>query len=167
MLNLLIIIRDIVINSLLFCVRWSLLALLIPCILVHELGHLLAALFIGIRIEAFELGEGDVVFEYSLGGISFRLYEFPIGGGLMVNSTDKTYSSWQVIVMLVAGLLANLLLALFCMLVVNHPIGWVYGVINACFVIFSVSPSWDSDGYRCYQILRGEIPEGMDKRRLD
>lgn len=67
--------------------------------------------------------------------------------------------------MLVGGFLSNLLTALFCLLIVDNPIGWIYGVVNASFMIFSLWPSSDSDGYRCYQILRGKTPGGM--RKLD
>lgn len=69
MLKLFFKIKSMVIDCLLFCVRLLLLALIVPSILVHEIGHLMAAIIIGIRVEAFELGEGDLVYEFSLRGM--------------------------------------------------------------------------------------------------
>lgn len=51
----------------------------------------------------------------------------------------------------------NLLVALTCFFIVTNPISILYGVINLFFAIFSILPSKGTDGYCCYQILKGQI----------
>jgi len=151
-------------NSVLFStLRFLLLVLFVPSIFVHELGHLGTALLVGIRIESFDIGEGEIKYEFFLRSVAFRLHEIPIGGGVLVKSDEKKYASWQVIFLLLAGLLMNLLISLICFLMVKNPTGWIYGAINLCFVIFALCPISGSDGYRCYQLLRGKVPDSMEQ----
>jgi len=150
-------------NILLSSIRLLLLALFVPSIFVHELGHLAAAFLVGIHIESLDIGEGEIKYDFFLRSVPFRLHKIPIGGGVLVKSDEKKYASWQVIFLLIAGLLMNLLISLICFLMIKNPVGWIYGGINLCFVIFSLCPISGSDSYICYQILRGKVPEGMEQ----
>lgn len=49
-------------------------------VFVHEMGHLLAGLAVGIKAEAFSIGFGPVIFRKEINGIDFRLSAFPFGG---------------------------------------------------------------------------------------
>lgn len=49
-------------------------------ILVHELGHLLAALLLGIPVERFSLGFGPKIWRKNLNGVEYALAIFPLGG---------------------------------------------------------------------------------------
>lgn len=49
-------------------------------IFVHELGHYLAAKWVGIRVEAFSLGFGPVLLHYKVGETDYRLSLIPLGG---------------------------------------------------------------------------------------
>ena len=134
-----------------------------PSIFVHELGHLVVAFLAGMHIESFDIGEGEIKYEFFLRSVPFRLHEIPIGGGVLIKSDEKKYASWQVIFLLTAGLLMNLLISLICFLILRNPVGWIYGTINLCFVIFSLCPISGADGYRCYQLLRGKVPDSMEQ----
>ncbi len=46
----------------------------------HELGHLLAALSVGIKVEVFSIGFGQRVWGFRFRGIDFRISAVPFGG---------------------------------------------------------------------------------------
>ncbi len=49
-------------------------------VLVHELGHFLAARLVGIEVEAFSIGMGPKLFGFVRGGTEYRISAFPMGG---------------------------------------------------------------------------------------
>lgn len=60
-------------------------------ILVHELGHLIAALKTGVRVERFSIGFGPEIFGFYYGGIRFSVSLVPLGG--YVKLYGEEYSS--------------------------------------------------------------------------
>jgi len=46
----------------------------------HELGHLLAALSVGIKVEVFSIGFGQRLWGFRAWGIDFRVSAIPFGG---------------------------------------------------------------------------------------
>ena len=49
-------------------------------VFVHELGHFLAARFVGIDVEAFSIGWGKPILKKKIGQVEYRLGLFPLGG---------------------------------------------------------------------------------------
>lgn len=110
-------------------------------VLVHELGHFLAARLFKVRVLEFSIGMGPVLFQREKNGTKYSIRAFPIGGycNLQENTDDKieyvplldgyeaeivekhedlnpeesfeTKKTWQKIVILVAGVFMNFLLA--------------------------------------------------------
>lgn len=90
-------------------------------VLVHELGHFLTAVWLGIKVEEFGLGyppRALTLFERN--GVKYTLNWLPIGGFVRFGGEgDQIYgvgslsaaSPWKKIVVLFAGPLMNLLLA--------------------------------------------------------
>lgn len=150
----------------LFCIQLMLLILLMPPLIIHELGHLLLALAFRFPVQSFNIGSaGEILFQSFLGNISFKVYNKIDGASVIINFTDKAYPRWQFIAVLSAGWLMNLLIALVCFFIITDPVGLVYGAINLFFVIASIWPSKGSDGYCCYELLRGQIPiSWLDKK---
>lgn len=87
-------------------------------VFVHEMGHMLIALLCRVKVLAFSLGFGKVLLHKKLWNIDFRLSAIPLGGytKLAENEGDnwltKRYSKKLVIIL--AGVTMNLLLAFFC-----------------------------------------------------
>ncbi|WP_091744774.1 site-2 protease family protein [Propionispora vibrioides] len=81
----------------LFCIRCILLILLMPNIIVHELGHFLLALALGFPVKSFDIGSGEILCQYSLGTISFKVCEKIDGASVTINSIGKTYQKWKII----------------------------------------------------------------------
>jgi regulator of sigma E protease len=102
-------------------------ALLVLSFLIffHELGHFMAARFFGVHVEVFSIGFGKRIWTKKLGATEFSLALIPLGGYVRMKGQDDSDPSkksddadsynaknpWQRIVILLAGPLANFLLA--------------------------------------------------------
>ncbi|WP_375793342.1 site-2 protease family protein [Chlamydia sp. 12-01] len=100
-------------------------------VLIHELGHLLAAKSVGMAVESFSIGFGPALYKKKIGDIEYRVGIFPFGGYVRIKGMDKrekgvdadpdsvydipqgffSKSPWKRIVVLAAGPIANILLA--------------------------------------------------------
>ncbi|MDD3980713.1 MAG: RIP metalloprotease RseP [Spirochaetia bacterium] len=49
-------------------------------VLIHELGHFVAARSLGIEVEAFSIGMGPKLLGFTRGGTEWRISAFPLGG---------------------------------------------------------------------------------------
>lgn len=58
-------------------------------IIVHELGHFLAAKIIGVPVEAFSIGLGPAVFEKKMGETTYRVGIIPFGGFVKLLGEEK------------------------------------------------------------------------------
>jgi regulator of sigma E protease len=98
------------------------LAMLALLVLVHELGHFLTAVWLGIKVEEFGFGyppRALVLFERK--GVKYTLNWLPIGGFVRFGGEGESIygvgslsaaSPWRKILVLVAGPLMNLVLAI-------------------------------------------------------
>ncbi|BAE81337.1 membrane-associated Zn-dependent proteases [Chlamydia felis Fe/C-56] len=98
-------------------------------VLVHELGHLLAAKSVGMAVDSFSIGFGPALYKKKIGNIEYRIGIFPFGGYVRIKGMDKrekgteqgsiydvpqgffSKSPWKRIIVLAAGPIANILLA--------------------------------------------------------
>ena len=119
----------------------SALAILALLIVVHEAGHFLAATWQGIKVSSFSVGFGPVLFERQRRGVQFALRAIPLGGFVAFPDDDpdsgfdpkdpdllKNRPIPQRVLVIAAGVLANLLLAWSVLLaqglVVGIPAGY-------------------------------------------
>ena len=98
------------------------LLLFTPLIFLHELGHYIAALMCGVRVEAFSVGFGRVVWKTHRWGTEWRLSAIPFGGYVKmagenhrddrVPEPDELWakSPWQRAFIAFAGPAVNLML---------------------------------------------------------
>ncbi|EFO80557.1 peptidase M50 [Oscillochloris trichoides DG-6] len=102
------------------------LLMLVILVLVHELGHFLTAIWMGIKVEEFGIGyppRALVMFERN--GVKYTLNWLPLGGFVRFASNDESQDSlygaggslaaatpWRKILVMVAGPLMNLVLAM-------------------------------------------------------
>jgi len=115
-------------------VLYLLIALTALSVLVffHELGHFAAARFFGVTVERFSIGFGKVLGRRRWRGTEWVFSAVPLGGYITMKGQDDSdplakssdpdsYGSkkpWQRIVILLAGPLANLVLAFFIYFVI-------------------------------------------------
>lgn len=99
--------------------------LLAVMIIVHELGHLWAALAVGIRVETFSIGFGPRLFGFKRGDTDFRISLIPLGGYVRMQGEQpgddqavdprsfQAKARWQRAIVILAGPLMNIFLAVF------------------------------------------------------
>lgn len=108
---------------------------------IHELGHFLAAKFFGMRVDRFSIGFPPTIFSYKKGETEYVLGATPLGGyvkiaGMIDESMDTDFLEsepasdefrskpvWQRIVVILAGVVFNAILAFF----IFTGLGWQYG----------------------------------------
>lgn len=107
-------------------------------VFIHELGHMLAAKAVGIEVEAFSIGWGKKLTATTWRGTEYRISVFPVGGyckmkgehsytQALENDQDTipqeegsffSAAPWKRIVTLLAGPIANILLAILILSIV-------------------------------------------------
>ncbi|MER3602713.1 MAG: peptidase [Thermus sp.] len=100
-------------------------------IFIHELGHYLAARLQGVRVKAFSVGFGPVLFRKPLWSTEWRIAAIPLGGyadieGLIPEEKGLGYDRLTLLgklLVLVSGVFMNLLLALFLLAYLFHAQG--------------------------------------------
>ena len=123
------------------------LLLFTPLIFLHELGHYLAALMCGVRVEAFSVGFGRVIWKTQRWGTEWRISAIPFGGYVKMagenHSDDRVpepdelwaKSPWQRAFIAFAGPAVNLLLPVLVftwfLMSGHHVVAPVIGGVNA------------------------------------
>ena len=103
-------------------------------ILIHEFGHFIVALKLGLRVEAFSIGFGTALWKKKINGVEYRISAIPLGGYVSIPDVDpegtkalegsKSKSkdegeqrtripAWKEILVAVAGPAMNIVLAAF------------------------------------------------------
>lgn len=96
-------------------------------ILVHEFGHFIVALKLGLRVEAFSIGFGPALWKKKVKGVEYRISLIPLGGYVSIPDVDPEGTkalegageakakaripAWKEIAVAFAGPLMNLVLA--------------------------------------------------------
>jgi regulator of sigma E protease len=110
-------------------------AVLSVLILVHEWGHFITAVKVGVRVEQFALGFGPKLFSFVRNGTEFRLCAIPLGGYVKMagderakcKGTSDEFFSKSVghrALIVVMGPVVNLIFAYLCFCVV-FMVGYV------------------------------------------
>ncbi len=106
---------------------WWVLVLLGVMIVIHELGHYWAAISVGIRVETFSIGFGPRLFGWRRGSTDFRVSAIPFGGYVrklgeqpgddkaVEPDSFQAKKRWQRAIVVIAGPLMNILLAICIM----------------------------------------------------
>lgn len=107
-------------------------------VIIHELGHFLAAKWLGVRVERFSVGFPPRLFGKKIGDTDYCVSAIPIGGyvkmsGMIDESmdTDVTgaeyeFSSkpvWKRIIIIIAGVTMNFFLAVLVLAILNYTKG--------------------------------------------
>jgi len=99
-------------------------------IFFHEMGHFLAAILQGIYVDGFSIGFGPSIIQKKYKGITYSFRAFPLGGFVSfpdeeINNIDpndpnllKNRPIFQRVIVISAGVIANLFLA-YTILIVN------------------------------------------------
>lgn len=95
-------------------------------IVIHELGHFIAAKSNGVKVNEFAIGMGPAIFKKQKGETLYALRLFPIGGYCAMEGEDSESEDgrafcnkavWRRIIIVVAGVCMNLILGLIILIV--------------------------------------------------
>lgn len=117
-------------------------------ILIHELGHFLTALAVGIKVNEFSIGMGPQVYSWGKKGITYSLRAFPIGGYVSMEGEDNESSDGKAfcntsigrrILVVVAGATMNIILGAAIILLITSRQDLISTTIVADFTEESTS----------------------------
>ncbi len=101
-------------------------------ILVHELGHFIAARAVGVPVEVFSIGFGPALWKKTIGGTEYRISLVPLGGYVLPAVKDEQdYFRIPInkrIFFAIGGPMANL-----------APIIFLFGALNVIQAGFSIA----------------------------
>ena len=120
-------------------------------IFIHEFGHFLAARWRGLRVDAFSIGFGPVLWKKLINGVEWRISAIPFGGYVAIPDVDpegtakmqgsegkseekqcgKAATPLDSIIVAVAGPLGNVVLAVVLALLLSVVPGAKFGEIPA------------------------------------
>ncbi len=107
-------------------------------VVIHELGHFLAAKWMGVRVERFSVGFPPRLFGKKIGDTDYCISAIPLGGyvklsGLIDESMDDKITGeeyefnskpvWKRIVIISAGVIMNFFLAVLIMGILSYSMG--------------------------------------------
>lgn len=123
-------------------VLWFVLAMLI-----HELGHLVAARLCGVRASELGIGWGPRLCGVRIGGVEFKLHALPVGAYVRLDMEElqRRRLSQQVFVLL-AGVLVNLAAA-------GLAGGTWFGAMNFLLAATNILPLYQQDGWKCGMVV--------------
>jgi regulator of sigma E protease len=123
-------------------VLWFVLAMLI-----HELGHLVAARLCGVRALELGLGWGPKLCGVRIGGVEYKLHVLPVGAYVRLDMEElqRRRLSRQVFVLL-AGILVNLTAAVLTR-------GTWFGAMNFLLAATNILPLYQQDGWKCGMVV--------------
>ena len=110
-------------------------------VVLHELGHFIAAKSFGVQVHEFAVGMGPKLFSFGKGETKYSLRLFPVGGYVKLegeneleeNDNPRSFSNLaplKRIIVLIAGATMNLLLGLLIFTFINVKMGITPSVIR-------------------------------------
>lgn len=115
--------------------------------MVHELGHLLAARSCNVAASELGLGMGPRLFGFRLGSIRFNLRAIPLGSFVMLDGTSLKEKSVR------AQLLVHLGGVIFNLVAGFLTYGTTFGWLNLLLAAGNILPLYQHDGWKCGVVL--------------
>ena len=116
-------------------------------LLIHELGHLLAARVCHVTATEFGLGWGRKLFGFYFGGIEYKLHALPVGAYVRLDMLElQRRSLSRQILVLLAGIIVNLVAAALTM-------GTAFGTMNLLLAATNLLPLYQQDGWKCGMVM--------------
>ena len=115
--------------------------------IIHELGHLLAARACRIAASEVGLGMGPKLAGFRLGSVHFNLRAIPIGSFVMLDGTALKERSVR------AQLLVHLGGVIFNLIAGVLTYGTMFGWLNLLLAAGNILPLYQHDGWKCGVVI--------------
>jgi len=118
---------------------------------IHELGHLLAARICSVPASELGLGLGPKLFGFRMGSIYFSMRLLPLGSFARLDGTAlKERSVRQQLLVHLGGVILNLIA---CLLTYGTTFGWINFLIAAG----NMLPIYQHDGWKCGLVIMRDL----------
>jgi membrane-associated protease RseP (regulator of RpoE activity) len=135
----------------------SLIAFAGLAMIIHELGHLLAARSCHISASEFGLGMGPRLAGFRFGKISFSLRAIPIGSFVMLDGAAlKEKSVKAQLLVHLGGVVFNLVAGFF-------TYGTTFGWLNLLLAAGNILPLYQHDGWKCGVVIMRALMRGKSQ----
>lgn len=115
--------------------------------MVHELGHLLAARSCNVPASELGLGMGPQVAGFRLAGIRFNLRAIPVGSFVMLDGTALKEKSMRAQLLVhLGGIIFNIVAGLL-------TYGTTFGWLNLLLAAGNILPLYQHDGWKCGVVI--------------
>jgi membrane-associated protease RseP (regulator of RpoE activity) len=115
--------------------------------IIHELGHLVAARSCNVPASELGLGLGPKLFGFQLGSVRFSLRALPLGSFVRLDGTAlRERPIEQQLFVHFGGILFNLVAGL-------ATYGTVFGWVNLLIAAGNLLPLYQHDGWKCGMVL--------------
>jgi membrane-associated protease RseP (regulator of RpoE activity) len=116
-------------------------------LLIHELGHFLAARMCRVEASELGLGWGPKLFGIQIRGVEYKLHALPIGAYVRLDMRQlQRRPLGQQMFVLMAGIIVNLVAG-------YAAYGTFFGAINLLLAIGNILPVYQQDGWKCGMVL--------------
>ena len=101
-------------------------------ILIHELGHFIAARKAGVKVQEFSIFMGPKLYSWQRGETKYSIRAIPMGGFVKMegeeeaSSDERAFSNksaWKRAVIVAAGAVMNILIAIIIMTIISFQWG--------------------------------------------
>jgi len=121
---------------------YEIILILVLATVIHEIGHLLGAKIVGIRIKEAALGFGPLLYEFKLRTTKIKICWILLGGYVMPEGTDEEFFSYpriHRIILTASGLIMSIfVLPLFSLILINLIEGKSLNLIPGFITILQV-----------------------------
>src|ERR1044071_4899444 len=115
--------------------------------LIHELGHLVAARACQVSAGELGLGWGPKVLGFRSGGVDYKLCALPVGAYVRLDMAElQRRPLVQQVVVLLAGVIVNLVAAALAE-------GTAFGTMNLLLAATNLLPLYQQDGWKCGMVM--------------
>jgi len=135
----------------------SLLGFAVLAMIIHELGHLLAARSCNVSASELGVGMGPRLTGFRLGTIQFSLRAIPIGSFVMLDGAAlKEKSVRAQLLVHLGGVVFNLVAGLF-------TYGTTFGWLNLLLAAGNILPLYQHDGWKCGVVIMRKLMRGKSQ----
>ena len=116
-------------------------------LLIHELGHLMAARACQVGVSELGIGWGPKLCGFKLGSVQYNLHALPIGAYVRMDMVglQRRPLSQQTLILL-AGVIANLCAA-------SLTSGTIFSAMNLLLATTNLLPLYQQDGWKCGMVM--------------
>jgi membrane-associated protease RseP (regulator of RpoE activity) len=116
-------------------------------LVLHELGHFLAARACRVRVTQAGFGWGPKLFGFRVKDVDYQLRAWPIGAYIRLDmSALQRRSLVQQLFVLLAGVAVNFILS-------GLAWGTFFGVLNLVLAVGNLFPLYQQDGWKCGMLV--------------